>query len=94
MMVDRLLVTGDGDAKLKFHVSVCMVLNGLETRGRTTIYTAPEESRPEVVALATSLGLTVQLIHGAGEAETYETLCGDEPWRPERRRDVDARSRR
>lgn len=84
MSVRRLLVTGTDAQLLDFHLAVCLALNAIERRGNTIAYTCMAESWDEAILVAKKVGATVQEIHGAGDSETYELICGDNPWKPKK----------
>jgi hypothetical protein len=82
--VKRLLVSGDDAQIITFHLAVANVLNALERREQTVIYTCMSYDFEWAMEIARNEGLTVQELHGAGDNERYELLCGDEAkaWKP------------
>lgn len=60
MSVQRLLVTGTDEQKLRFHMSVCVYANAIECRGATTLYTVFDSDLDTVLHAARTSKCTVQ----------------------------------
>lgn len=75
-----LLASGTDDELLKFAIAVSFVANGFEKREQTSLYAAMRSDLPGIKAVARKLGITLQEIVSAGDAETYRTLVrGEHP---------------
>lgn len=77
--VRRLLITGDDQRLFRWHFAVCNVLNGIERRGQTVLYTCMPEDFEGAMELARSIGVEVKEIVGEKGAdgltrETYPVL--------------------
>jgi hypothetical protein len=87
--VSGLLVTGPDAPRMNLWAATCMVTNWLANRSETWHVMVPDEYRDVFVATAAQLGLTVQLIEGSSEDETWTLLTGEEEtgwtWRKEAR---------
>jgi len=68
--VQRLLVTGTDAELLTFHVSVGMVLNGIDRWGSTVFYTCLPEHYEAALRCAAEIGVTVQVLR----------RCEGKPW--------------
>ena len=81
-MVTRFLVSGTDDTLTGFHLSVCMLLNAIERRGQTILYTCMGEDRDAALAEAKRTGVTMQ--ESDGTQEQWTTIVqGEHPgWTP------------
>lgn len=59
-MVHRFLITGTDDRLMAFHIPVCMLLNAIERREQTVLYTCFDEDRKHALEVAKKAGVTVE----------------------------------
>jgi hypothetical protein len=78
------LVTGDEGKRWDHWTVTCAYANWLETRGETAHVMCFDDTREHFLEAARRLGLTVQVIEGAGDDESYRLLIGGEGtgWAP------------
>lgn len=69
--VRRWLVTGPDDNLQRFHVAVALVLNGIERREQTVIYTCFAEHAEFARRLAEQADVTLQELEIADGEEVY-----------------------
>lgn len=75
--VKCVLVTGPEGAVEVLWLRMALIANFIERRGDTYMFTLWAEDRAElerITAAAVEAGVSLQLTHGAGDHETYETL--------------------
>jgi hypothetical protein len=58
--VTRLLVSGTDDVRFRFHLAVCMLLNAIDRRRETVLYTCMREDRVGALKIGRQVGATVQ----------------------------------
>lgn len=82
--VFSLLVTGNNESLIKFHLSVFLCLNSLDRRKQTIRYTCMAERLPMAIDAAKVAGVTLQKIERVGVSEVYPTLVHGDMlgWRP------------
>ena len=82
--VFSLLVTGNNESLVKFHLSVFLCLNSLDRRKQTIRYTCMAERLPMAIDAAKVAGVTLQKIERVGVREVYPTLVHGNMlgWRP------------
>ena len=60
MNVTRFLVSGTDKQLMDFHLSICMLLNAIERRGETVLYTCMGEDRETTLNVGRKSGVTMQ----------------------------------
>jgi hypothetical protein len=80
--VSGLLVTGPDGPRMDLWAATCTVTNWLANRSDTWHVMVPDEYRQAFLDAADEAGLTVQLIEGSGDGETWTLLVGgaDSGW--------------
>jgi len=90
--VRRFLVSGPDDSLTRFHLAVCVRLNGLERRAQTVLYTCFAEDVAFALDVAARADVTVQEIAIVDDEETYPVrqlgshgLTWERPFPPRRK---------
>lgn len=72
--VRRFLVTAPDENLTSFHLSIAFVLNGIERRQQTVIYTCMREDSAFAMKAAEAADVTLQEIEIVDDVETYPVL--------------------
>lgn len=72
--VKRLLVSSDDSSLMRFHLQVCMIVNVIERRKQTVLYTCMKEDFDFVFQVAKKSNVTMQEINRVDGKEVYQIL--------------------